>query len=338
MGQRRRRAYARVITLGVGALLGALVPLAHAASHVDRLPSWLSGPRASTAGASGLPPSWCGARVARDQYRRSRAAEEPAVRLVYAHPSDREDRGLLMAGMLQQSAREIALYVARGSGGRKTIRFDTRTRCGRGYLDIAIVTLAHPRTWYLGPGGVAKEEIRREVRMAVGRSPGPRNQVVYVDNLLDGPSFGEADIILGASDMPGADNPHNEGGLYGFVWTQDGASLDLAQTSYLVLHELSHTLGAVQDDSPNATGSGHCRDEIDVMCRPDGGPGGDVFGACPALAGVIAGHFDCNHDDYFDPTPARGSYLASHWNVFDSAFLASCGERPRACGRTARSQ
>jgi hypothetical protein len=53
---------------------------------------------------------------------------------------------------------------------------------------------------------------------------------------------------------------------------------------------------------------------------------------CAALAGAIPESYDCGRDDYFNPAPAPGSYLATHWNTYDSAFLAPCGEIAPACG------
>ena len=96
------------------------------------------------------------------------------------------------------------------------------------------------------------------------------------------------------------------------------------------MHETLHTLGAVQDGAPHATGLGHCFDWADVMCYDDGGLTAPRPWPGPSCGGTL--RIDCGRDDYFSPRPARGSYLARRWNLFDSAFLCtlkSC-DRPDA--------
>jgi hypothetical protein len=104
----------------------------------------------------------------------------------------------------------------------------------------------------------------------------------------------------------------------------------------MFLHELLHTLGAVQDNAPHATGGGHCYDGADVMCYADGGPRSPRYRSsyCSTLTSVIPQVIDCSRDDYFNPTPNPGSYLSTHWNVYDSAFLGSCADAQlrAACG------
>jgi hypothetical protein len=53
---------------------------------------------------------------------------------------------------------------------------------------------------------------------------------------------------------------------------------------------------------------------------------------CPRIGGAIPQVYDCGRDDYFNPAPAAGSYLATHWNIYDNAFLAPCGQVAPACG------
>ena len=222
-------------------------------SHRDQLPPALAHgagkARAASAPGAGLPAAWCGSRTTRDQDINSPSPEAAAIKFVYAYPADRPDRSGQIARMLQGSAREIGLYIAAESGGRKSVRFDLGTRCGPRYLDIATVPLSGPRSSYLAGSRVGAYQIRDEVARSVGRADAPRNYLVYVDNLLPSASYGEAEGIFEGGDEPGADNPHNAGGLYGFVWSEDGASLDLPDTTHLVLHELSHTLGAVQESA-----------------------------------------------------------------------------------------
>lgn len=90
----------------------------------------------------------------------------------------------------------------------------------------------------------------------------------------------------------------------------------------VALHELGHAFGAVQNSAPHTTWAGHCFQERDVMCYRDGGPyfaaGGDVLPTCPDAP---PWKFDCGKEDYYQPAPAPGSYLATHWNTANSGFL-----------------
>lgn len=85
-------------------------------------------------------------------------------------------------------------------------------------------------------------------------------------------------------------------------------------TGHVVLHELSHTLGAVQLGAPHSTGGWHCTDGADVMCYADGGPTDTQHTVCGAE------RYDCGQDDYFAVRP-RGGYLPAHWNLRDSYFI-----------------
>ena len=104
---------------------------------------------------------------------------------------------------------------------------------------------------------------------------------------------------------------------------------------------LEPVFGAVEWGAPHSTqplgGSspqyGHCWQGADVMCYlEDAGAAHAMVTDCAALPGAIPQNYDCGRDDYFNPSPAPGSYLAAHWNTYDSAFLAPCGEIAPACG------
>ncbi len=78
----------------------------------------------------------------------------------------------------------------------------------------------------------------------------------------------------------------------------------------MAAHEVMHTLGAVNSDSPYHTRYGHCTDGYDLMCYADGSPQTYTTSRCPDRG---AQHlFDCRNDDYFAAKPAPGSYLATH--------------------------
>ena len=118
---------------------------------------------------------------------------------------------------------------------------------------------------------------------------------------------------------PGLKNTHNWIGGFAYIGQEDGNSIVKCWTSHTVAHELLHTLGAVQNSAPNATGHAHCTDEWDIMCYTDQS-GKKMRTVCSSREWNDLA--DCGGDDYFNPKPAKGSYLHNYWNTYNSRFLA----------------
>ena len=148
-----------------------------------------------------------------------------------------------------------------------------------------------------------------------------------------------------ADDRPDPANQQNSND-HGLIAEIYGASPDAFLTGFpvvdpssgfgpaMTLHELLHTLGAVQPTAPHATNWLHCNDGADVMCYRDSTEARSTqLSVCALLPDALFPRIiDCNEDDYFSPAPPPGSYLDTHWNTFKSPFLASCAEQPAACG------
>jgi hypothetical protein len=158
---------------------------------------------------------------------------------------------------------------------------------------------------------------------------GTRNFLVYADGIAVPGVAGEAQV---RSDDTVAGTAHRSGGLWAMLYGRGGTDFFGSGTSFpagstsrshvdTAIHEISHNLGAVQRSAPHRSASWHCLDETDILCYDDDGAGGfATFSSCSSSTGQL---FDCNHDDYFDPAPAPGSYLATHWNLFNSVFMCS---------------
>jgi len=208
-----------------------------------------------------------------------------------------------------------------------------RWLCSGGAVQVDNVTLAPIG----GDGAFTFQDMynslvpRSKGKKSTGPSYKDPNQVyvVFVDGIDNAyPYCGQGGVD--ADDSPSTSNRNNIGPAY---------SLIACWTGTTALHEIGHNLGAVQLSAPHSSGAYHCYDEADVMCYDDGGSyflgpdgksdtldDGQLTTTCPA-ASLLGGpvedqQFDCNEDDYYNPAPAAGSYLATHWNLASSGWVA----------------
>jgi len=289
-----------------------------------------------------LPTTWCGAeRTTDDLAHAASLSDEPVYKVVYAYASDQPDRFSTWKNQLQANVSIIGQFMSLQDGATKSPRFDMGTSCGPNYVDIQTVALPGSRAYYLDNF----VRITNDVGAALGATPAKRNVVILADQLTaNGPTslYGLGEHY--ASDTASASNPHNGGDLYAALFPPVGYSPPTSSGQQFypgfwpegMLHEITHTLGAVNATAPHATTAGHCTDGYDVMCYSDGGtqPTPYSTGACAQIAGSsgMTQTYDCGGDDYFNPAPAPGSYLATHWNLYNNVFESPCATIGFACG------
>ena len=347
---------ARRLLVAAATLLAGALPAAPAAAHgvegaithrdtreelalVD-----VAATAAAAAAPGALPYAWCGVeRTTDDAAHAALPASSPRFKLVYAHPADRANRFAQWRDALQANIALVQRFLASQSGGAKALRVDMGTSCGPQFVDVQVVRLSGVRSLYVDNFSA----IVREVETRLGATTAPRNVVILADTLNGGSyDYGLGENVLGpAGDRRGSSNVHNAGGLASVLFSRDGQAAPGAGSRGWwpegFLHEMSHNLGAVQWSAPHSTQPsgfqlpryGHCWQGADVMCyTEDSGAAHPMQYDCPRVGGAIPQAYDCGRDDYFNPAPPAGSYLASHWNVYDSVFLAPCGAIAPACG------
>jgi hypothetical protein len=291
----------------------------------------------------GLPLTWCGTERATDDTANAAfPASLPQFKVVYARPSDQPNRFDDFKDALQANVALIGRFLSAQSGGLKAPRFDMGTSCGPQYVDVQSIVLPQSRLAYVDDYW----EVRAAVASRLNQTPGgARNVFILADTLSPyAPDELSGVAVRYDDDSPGAGNASNEGGLSAIVWVPLGQAAPAQDPSGFwpegMLHEMAHTIGAVQWSAPHTTHTpggpafyGHCWDEWDVMCYQDGpAPAHALSYDCPNSPDVIGQEFDCNRDDYFNPAPAVGTYLSTHWNLFNSVFLAPCATIAPACG------
>ena len=224
------------------------------------------------------------------------------IQAVYAHASTVADRYAVVLPSLRQWAAEIdqAVWVSAGqTGGGRRLRFVTDVLGGSCVLDVIHVVLS--------PAGDDSFGQMQAELQAQGLNRADRKYLVWVDAASGICGLGE---VYGDR-RPGPENYNNGGPMY--------ARVDTPCWQYAELHELFHTLGAVQPDTPHPSASLHCTDEADVMCYDDDQSGPVTMTSdCPPEQEAL---LDCGDDDYFNTDPPAGSYLAGAWNTANSSFL-----------------
>ncbi|HEV7981197.1 ricin-type beta-trefoil lectin domain protein [Amycolatopsis sp.] len=235
------------------------------------------------------------------------------VQALYVRGNGQADRYGQLVGQFQTFADQIDdIFVeaaGRLGGGVRHVRYVTDANCR---ATVANVTIAQSE--------MATVDTITNAIKAQGYNRADRKYIVWFDKDGCGLAFGN-----GGNDSPGASNPYNAGPHYATVgtgcWSWQATG-----------HELLHTLGAVQRSAPHSSAFGHCWDDEDIMCYDDGGlpnPPGGLQKVCP---GAPENQIDCKGDDYFNTNPPAGSYLATHWNVANSAYLTTSGSSSNPSG------
>ena len=261
-------------------------------------------PRAATSGAE---PATAAAPGAVQCY--GDGTSGPRVQLVYARAADRPDRYATYLPTFRQLAARIDEVFVQSSletGGVRHVRYVTDSSC---VVSVANVVLS--------ASGDDNIDNTAEELAARGFNRTDRKYLVWMD----------ANVYCGIAeiwpdDRPTTDNYNNaRPGVPGMIARVDSGCWGLSGTNLVEAHELMHNLGGVQSTAPNGTRYNHCTDDNDRMCYPDGsGKPMSVVCTSPSREAL----FDCGHQDYFTTArPPAGSYLASHWNTANSAFLES---------------
>ena len=214
--------------------------------------------------------------------------------VLYARPDGAPNRLAEVRGQLQSVVRRINAVLnaeSLASGGPTA---DYRVLCdGAGQIAVDGFTTS----------GTTFGQVVADARRA-GFSSNAADYLIFLD------AAGGCGVASYVEDESlSASNASNTGGGYALVYRS-------CWFTEIPMHEVGHTMGAVQYSAPHSTGTGgHCNQENDVMCySPDGGDRNQtVVQNCGGIP-----RFDCGFDDYFDSQPEPGEYLSTHWNLGSS--------------------
>lgn len=224
------------------------------------------------------------------------------VQVLYVHAPGQDRYGQYAASFKQWAAETDLIYnaSAKETGGERHIRYVTESDCTASVLDVEVDS-----------GSLGEFGAMNQALAAKGYDRRDRKYMIFAD----------AQVYCGigtfnGDERPGQDNLSNFGPSYGRTdsgcWSGSTAA-----------HELGHNLGAVNNSAPHSSKAAHCVDEWDIMCYSDAPYYPQMQTICPDRS--HDDRLDCNHDDYYNTSPAPGSYLTTHWNVANNRFLIAGG-------------
>lgn len=261
-------------------------------------------------------------------------ADDHYAQLIYAHPSGAPDA-------FAENAETLRKWIAQANGivnaeaAKFGVTANMKVACDGNEISVLDVAMPRDEAYYVGGvhGDGTRERLMADLKQ-LGYTDATTKYIVFYDGDAVGCGGDQGSCIAqssmkGPDDRLSEDNVYNIGPDYSFLYSKQVARIpELYHTQVsmlapiMMLHEYSHTIGAVQLSVPHSakdgTDEGHCNDEppldkggSDVMCKSDA-PDTTFDDACTDASFI---HYDCNNDDYFNPKPVPGSYLATHWNL-----------------------
>ena len=268
----------------------------------------------------------------------------PRLQLVYGYAKGDPDRSRVAVPQIRSVAAKMEAIVRASSAGKDLgIRFAMTKGCGA--VDVKVVAFPRTALYNSKPGDPSTQfaAIGAELdRLGLNRAD--RKYNVLWDGWAKDGTCGLGSL-LPLTDAPHPVNPNNGLPTVG-GYTDAGSTVTNAagleappvprlsvswnhvfgkkgptcwgtgrfEWPIAPLHEMQHNIGAVQTSSPNSDGAGHCLDVPSVMCY------GAKVVYVPQCDNKPVPVFDCGQDDYWNPSPAPGSYLDTRANLARSQF------------------